>query len=119
MQLKGIIFDMDGTLCTRNHFPQDIAMKRTYELIRWPKEGEPQNHMFIEMRNAVQIPKDIDILDYIHSLPDKQQAEAFAKIEEIERRAMAEQVPQPGLVELMEYLDAKGVGKAICTRNFE
>lgn len=75
--------------------------------------------MFSEMRTAVGIPEHIDILDYIHSLPDKQQAEAFAKVQDIERRGMAQQVPQAGLVPLMEYLDGKQIKKGICTRNFE
>ncbi|KAK0794001.1 hypothetical protein LTR48_000591 [Friedmanniomyces endolithicus] len=78
MQLKGIVFDMDGTLC------------------------EPQNYMFGQMRQAVGIPKEIDILDHIHSLSSSQQEEAFAKIQAIERDAMAKQVPQPGLVTLMD-----------------
>lgn len=75
--------------------------------------------MFADMRTAVGIPKHIDILDYIYSLPSQQQTEAFDKIQAIERKVMAEQVPQPGLVRLMEYLDRRGVWKAICTRNFE
>ncbi len=44
---------------------------------------------------------------------------AMEAIRAIERRAMASQVAQPGLVRLMSYLDAKGVRKGICTRNFE
>lgn len=32
---------------------------------------------------------------------------------------MASQKPQPGLVQLMDYLDGRGVPKGICTRNFE
>ncbi|EMC92379.1 hypothetical protein BAUCODRAFT_78047 [Baudoinia panamericana UAMH 10762] len=95
MQLKGIIFDMDGTLC------------------------EPQNHMFGEMRSAIGIPKSVDILDHIHALPAEEQDAAFAKIQAIERRAMADQVPQAGLVSLMEYLDERGIKKGICTRNFD
>ena len=45
--LKGIIFDVDGTLCL------------------------PQNHMFREMRAALDIPKSVDILDHIRSLSDE------------------------------------------------
>ena len=75
--------------------------------------------MFADMRSAVGIPKHVDILDYIYSLPDQQQSEAFAKVQDIERRAMAKQVPQAGLLSLMEYLDRKGIKKGICTRNFE
>jgi len=40
-------------------------------------------------------------------------------IRSIEREAMALQKPQAGLVELMAYLDSRGVRKGICTRNFE
>lgn len=32
---------------------------------------------------------------------------------------MLRQEPQPGLEELMEYLEKRGVRKGICTRNFE
>jgi phosphoglycolate phosphatase-like HAD superfamily hydrolase len=75
--------------------------------------------MFLEMRSAANIPPDKDILDYVHSLSEREQAEAFAAIQAIERRAMATQTPQPGLVALMEYLDRKDIRKAICTRNFD
>lgn len=75
--------------------------------------------MFKLMRDSVSIPADQDILDYIHSLPPREQDEAFDKIKAIESQAMAEQVPQAGLVSLMEFLDREGVKKGICTRNFE
>ncbi len=75
--------------------------------------------MFADMRSAVGIPKEDDILDYIHALPDKEQAEAFEKVQVIERRAMAEQKAQPGLDALLEYLDRTEIKKGICTRNFE
>lgn len=32
---------------------------------------------------------------------------------------MRAQQPQPGLVELMDYLQQKGLRRALCTRNFE
>jgi phosphoglycolate phosphatase-like HAD superfamily hydrolase len=76
--------------------------------------------MFAEMRSALAIDKSTDILDHIYALPTAaEQEEAHAKIQAVERRAMELQVPQPGLVTLMEYLDKKGVKKGICTRNFE
>lgn len=75
--------------------------------------------MFGQMRSALNIPKSTDILDHIHSLPEPEQSEAFAKVQKIESDAMVEQKAQKGLVELMEYLDRVGVRKAICTRNFE
>jgi len=94
-KLRGVVFDMDGTLCL------------------------PQNYMFAEMRQAVNIPKGSDILDYVHALPEKEQREAFGKIQDIERTAMSKQVPQAGLVSLMEFLDEHDIKKGICTRNFD
>lgn len=40
-------------------------------------------------------------------------------IKNIEREAIKSQKPQPGLVQLMDYLTSKNVQKGICTRNFE
>ncbi|KAK3678987.1 hypothetical protein LTR78_001440 [Recurvomyces mirabilis] len=83
------------------------------------QEGEPQNYMFKTMREACSIPKEEDILDYIHSLSDAEQKVAFGKIQAIETEAMAKQIPQPGLVALMEFLDQFDIKKGICTRNFD
>ena len=109
--LKGIVFDVDGTLCL------------------------PQNYMFGEMRyvhphvwahqlltvcsTALGIDKGTDILDHIYSLPSGVQEEAQEKVRQIERTAMKKQKPQAGLVELMDYLDSRGLKKGICTRNFD
>ncbi|OJD31719.1 had superfamily [Diplodia corticola] len=75
--------------------------------------------MFGEMRAALGIDKSTDILDHIYALPSAEQDPAFEKIRAIERRAMDSQKPQAGLVELMDYLDSRGVPKGICTRNFD
>jgi hypothetical protein len=76
--------------------------------------------MFGEMRSALGIDKSVDILDHIYALPTAaEQEKAHAKIQAVERRAMELQVPQPGLLTLMEFLDKNGVRKGICTRNFE
>ncbi|CAM1501076.1 Fc.00g102380.m01.CDS01 [Cosmosporella sp. VM-42] len=95
-KLRGVVFDMDGTLC------------------------QPQTYMFREMREALGITRTVDILEHIDSLPTPaDQTAAINKIRAIERTAMASQTPQPGLLTLMSYLDAKGIPKAICTRNFD
>ncbi|GAB7356693.1 hypothetical protein MBLNU459_g7402t1 [Dothideomycetes sp. NU459] len=83
------------------------------------QQGMPQNYMFGEMRSALGITKGEDILDHIYSLPASEQEGAHAKIQAVERAAMEKQVPQAGLVSLMEYLDSKNVKKGICTRNFD
>jgi phosphoglycolate phosphatase-like HAD superfamily hydrolase len=94
MVLKGIVFDVDGTLC------------------------EPQNYMFTEMRSKLGITKGEDILDHVYSLSGDEQKKAHQIIEDVEREAMAKQVPQAGLVTLMEHLDTNSILKGICTRNF-
>ena len=95
--------------------------------------------MFGEMRNALSISKEIDILEHIYSLPtpkDREKAMVRGKrlpctslithltsskesIRDIERTAMSKQQAQPGLVELMTYIDSKSLPKGICTRNFD
>ncbi|KAL1874865.1 hypothetical protein Daus18300_003406 [Diaporthe australafricana] len=76
--------------------------------------------MFGEMRNALSISKEIDILDHIYSLPTPEDREkAMESIRDIERTAMSKQQAQPGLVELMTYIDSKSLPKGICTRNFD
>ncbi|GIK03052.1 hypothetical protein Aspvir_007118 [Aspergillus viridinutans] len=95
-RLKGIVFDVDGTLCL------------------------PQNYMFTEMRKALGIDKKVDILHHIRDLPTATERTAAAeKIKAIEREAMSHQQPQPGLVDLMDYLQSRGLHRALCTRNFE
>lgn len=94
-KVKGIVFDLDGTLCL------------------------PQSYMFKQMRSALGISKGIDILDHCESLPAGEREKAFQKIREIEAEAMIAQVPQPGLLSLIQYLEKREIPKAICTRNFE
>ena len=104
-KLKGVVFDMDGTLCL------------------------PQNYMFKDMRAALGIPKSVDILEHLDSLsetPDDEgdtasspRSRAQEAIKNIEREAMGRQQPQPGLNELITYLAKKDIHAALCTRNFE
>lgn len=75
--------------------------------------------MFAEMRSALGIPRSADILEYVSSLPSAEQHQAMELIRGIERTAMVSQVAQPGLLQLMAYLDARGIRKGICTRNFD
>lgn len=78
------------------------------------------NEYSIEWRSALGIDKSIDILHHIRDLPTPEARLAAAdKIKAIEREAMISQQPQPGLVQLMDYLQARGVRRALCTRNFE
>jgi HAD superfamily hydrolase (TIGR01549 family) len=111
--LKGTVFDVDGTLCKLLNVLCSVHVGVLNE------QGLPQNYMFAEMRSALGIEKPTDILDHIYSLPEGEQEAAQEKIRDIERTAMKSQKPQAGLVELMEYLDSRGIKKGICTRNFD
>ena len=71
------------------------------------------------LRDALGIPKSTDILDHIYSLPQPAQSEAQAAIRAIESEAMVHQEPQPGLKELIEYLERRSIRMGLCTRNFE
>ena len=70
-------------------------------------------------RAEIGIPAGHDILEHINNLPAPDREGAFAKVRAIETAAMPKQTPQPGLVELMDYVDSRGLKKALCTRNFE
>ena len=91
MPLLGVIFDMDGTL--------------TVPVID-----------FAEMRRRIGVPAG-DILKTVRAWPAERPAAAFDVIEEIEERARVALTLQPGARELMAFLDARGLRKAIVTRN--
>ncbi|KAL9019008.1 MAG: hypothetical protein Q9185_003659, partial [Variospora sp. 1 TL-2023] len=69
-------------------------------------------------RQVLGITKATDILDHIRSLPQPAQDEAQMAIRAIESAAMVQQEAQPGLHELISYLERRGVRMGLCTRNF-
>ena len=73
----------------------------------------------MNLRAALSISPKTDILDHIYSLPQPQQSHAQASIRAIESEAMLSQEPQPGLLELISYLETGRVRMGLCTRNFE
>lgn len=70
-------------------------------------------------RSALGISRKTDILEHISSLPLDEQPAAHGIIRGIESAAMQDQEPQPGLEELIGYLEKREVRMGICTRNFE
>lgn len=71
-------------------------------------------------REALGIDRSTDILHHIRDLPTAEdQAAAVAKVQAVERRAMLDQQPQPGLTRLMDYLQSRSLRRGLCTRNFE
>jgi len=90
--LKGVIFDMDGTLT----LPHQIDFKR--------------------MRQRVGIATG-DILAAIRQMPEKQREEAMSAIDDEERRGLADLKLQPGVDELLASLSDQGMRCALVTRN--
>lgn len=91
MTLQGVIFDMDGTL--------------TAPAID-----------FAEMRRRLGIPSG-DILLTIKTWSDDRRIEAFETIEKIEEEARQNLILQPGIHELLAFLDLHDLRKGIVTRN--
>lgn len=74
----------------------------------------------LQFRDALGIDRSIDILHHIRDLKTAdERAAAVMKVQDVERRAMLDQQPQPGLARLMDYLQSRGLRRALCTRNFE
>jgi HAD superfamily hydrolase (TIGR01549 family) len=91
MTLRGVIFDMDGTLT------------------------EPAID-FAEMRRRLDIPEG-DILATIKQWPSHRRQAALGIIEEIEEKARADLVIRDGAGELLAFLDGRGIRTGIITRN--
>ncbi|KAJ1923866.1 hypothetical protein IWQ60_005593 [Tieghemiomyces parasiticus] len=92
-RIKGVVFDMDGTLVT------------------------PMTEFLAEMRDAVGVPPGQDILGYVHDLEEPDRSLAEGILVEIEQQALQEMKIQPGLPQLLKYLTDNQIPKAILTRN--
>ena len=85
------VFDMDGTLT--------LAV-----------------HDFAEIRRALAIPAEADILAHLASLPEPEAARCHAWLLEHERALAEAAQPAPGAVALVRDLHARGVRLGILTR---
>lgn len=91
--LKGVIFDMDGTLT----IPGDLS--------------------FAELRSRFGIPKAADIMQCLASKPEPLRSEATRAVEELERQARERMNLQPGAKELLAHVVGSGLKTALLTRN--
>jgi phosphoglycolate phosphatase len=89
--LKGIIFDLDGTL---------IDSFYDWKIIR-KKIGVD----------------DLPILTHIHNLKEPLRKEAMKILESFEKRATEKSSIHKGMRELLDYIDNKKIKKAIVTNN--
>ena len=91
--LRGVIFDMDGTLTV-------------------------PNHDFAEMYRRVGC-KTRDILTEIESWPDDERKRANDIIHEMETEALATMKAMPGAEKLGAFLDRRGLPRGLVTRNVQ
>lgn len=109
--LEGVIFDMDGTLL---HPCIDFATMRSriYKIAN-------QDELLLQNTD---IPKPVTsgcVLEYYEKLSEDGQKQAKVVFEEIEADAIQNMRFMEDMVELMKYLDRKGIRRAVLTRNVE
>lgn len=93
-QLRGWVFDLDGTLTLAQHdFPA--------------------------IRRELGVPADADILTYMATLPAADYTAMKAQLDAIELRLAAEVQPAPGAVALVRQLRDQGRRLGILTRNLQ
>lgn len=98
--LKGIVFDMDGTLTV-----PCIDFRLMYRRVLGDDHPSIVNN------------SPIDILHEISTWSSENQVKAFAIITEIEKDAHEKLQIMPGAKEISSFLDARGVRRGLITRN--
>ena len=74
-------------------------------------------HDFSVIRQALGVPRGIDILGYLASLPDVEAQPLHDKLNAIETELLERIEPAPGTVQLIEALQRRGSRIGILTRN--
>ena len=75
---------------------------------------------FVDMRRRAGLPeKGGDILELVAKLDEVKRAKAFEAIAEVEQEALDNLMLMPGLVSLLQRLDALCIPRALVTRNVE
>lgn len=102
-RLRGVVFDMDGTLTV-----PVIDFQAMYKSVLGEQE-------YIAAR--AQNPSGIDILHHIEKLsPDKQQ-KAYEIIADFEKEGLDRLQIMPGASELCAFLDSRNIRRGLITRN--
>ncbi|KAJ1829583.1 hypothetical protein LPJ56_000232 [Coemansia sp. RSA 2599] len=96
LRIRGVVFDMDGTLAT------------------------PMTEHLVNLHIELGVPRGMGILEYVDGfLQGAEREQAEKRIIEVETEAMANMRLSPGLVELLQFLHDNGLPIAIITRNNE
>ncbi|KAJ1648126.1 hypothetical protein LPJ64_000579 [Coemansia asiatica] len=94
LRIRGVVFDMDGTLAT------------------------PMTEHLVKLHIELGVPSGMGILEYVDEfLQGAEREKAERRILEVETEAMANMQLSPGLLELLQFLHDNGLPIAIITRN--
>lgn len=89
---RAILFDMDGTLIEENLFLDNL-------------------------REKIDIPPGHDLLAALITMEPAARAKAEAILHEIEHNGASQAALLPGCADLLHWLDTRGIGRALITRN--
>ncbi|KAF8388304.1 hypothetical protein HHK36_026970 [Tetracentron sinense] len=104
-RLRGVVFDMDGTLTV-----PVIDFPAMYKAVLGEEE-----YVSVRSKN----PSGIDILHYIENWSPEKQRKAFEIITDFERQGLDRLQIMPGAAELCGYLDSKKIRRGLITRNIK
>lgn len=102
-RLKGVVFDMDGTLTV-----PVIDFPAMYKAVLGEEE-------YLSMKSLN--PSGIDILHHIQTWDPLQQQKAYDIIADFERQGLDRLQIMPGAAELCSFLDSKKIRRGLITRN--
>jgi HAD superfamily hydrolase (TIGR01509 family) len=90
--IRAVVFDLDGTLLE-------------------------QGIDFSAIRREIGAPRGVDLIEYLRTLPPERRQEARAVIVRHEERAASDSKMNAGAVEVLRFLGANGLPRAVFTRN--
>ncbi|XP_050373673.1 haloacid dehalogenase-like hydrolase domain-containing protein At2g33255 [Argentina anserina] len=102
-RLRGVVFDMDGTLTV-----PVIDFAAMYRAVLGEKE-------YVRIR--AENPSGIDILHHIDTWSSDKQRKAYETIADFERRGLDRLQIMPGAAELCGFLESKNIRRGLITRN--
>ncbi|TMW91098.1 hypothetical protein EJD97_014786 [Solanum chilense] len=102
-RLKGIVFDMDGTLTV-----PVIDFQAMYRAVLGHDE-----YLAVKSKN----PSGIDILHHIESWSPDKQCRAYEVIADYEKQGLDRLQIMPGAAELCSFLDSRNIRRGLITRN--
>ncbi|XP_015088720.1 haloacid dehalogenase-like hydrolase domain-containing protein At2g33255 [Solanum pennellii] len=102
-RLKGIVFDMDGTLTV-----PVIDFQAMYRAVLGHDE-----YLAVKSKN----PSGIDILHHIESWSPDKQRRAYEVIADYEKQGLDRLQIMPGAAELCSFLDSRNIRRGLITRN--